>query len=72
MPYLEGIWFTSDCIDAARDELHEIRKERAAWVRETHAGRRYCGLCSMDYDLDAVSIVVSPGTVCDGCGERAP
>lgn len=76
--YLDGVWVEADQLDAARDELAEIRKERGSWVRVDMTGRPrllFCGACTLSDAVDtddAVSVFVSCGTVCDGCGERAP
>lgn len=62
----------------------EVPSSRAEWVRVTLPATPaapftcdllYCGACNLgdvvDTD-DAVAVYVPGGTLCDGCGERAP
>ena len=74
MPYIEGVYVSPDRFEEARDELLELRKARGSWVRVPGSGL-YCGGCVRDDAADhrdAVSVSVTGGTLCDGCGERAP
>lgn len=78
MPYIEGVYVSPDRFEEARDELLELRKARGSWVRVTLPGRPrllFCGACNLSDAVDtddAVSVSVTCGTLCDGCGERAP
>lgn len=75
-----ALGLSDDDYDTALDEA---RRERSAWVRvdvlrqaSTPSGRLlFCPACNLSDAIDTdggVSVFVPGGTLCDGCGERAP
>lgn len=73
-----ALGLSDDDYDTALDEVRIARRERSGWVKVHLMYRNallYCPACNLSDAVDtddAVSVYVTGGTLCDGCGERAP